>query len=111
MAERDIQHAIRLELGLDPRVVLWRNTQGFYKEAGRSISYGVGGPGGADLLGILRPSGRFVALEVKQASGRVSPEQEKFLELVRRSGGFGAVVRSVDEARAAIARAVNGASE
>jgi len=33
------------------------------------------------------------------------------LELVRRMGGFAAVVRSVDEAKAALARARNGESE
>jgi len=111
MAERNLQHEIRLALGTDTRVVLFRNTTGFYKHEGRSISYGVGGPGGADLLGMLSPSGRFVALEIKTDRGQLTDDQERFLNLVRRRGGFATVVRSVDDARAAIDRACSGASE
>ena len=65
--------------------------------------------GSADLIGCL--GGRFIALEVKAAAGRTSPEQRQWLDLVRRNGGFAAVVRSVDEARAAIARARRGERE
>lgn len=111
MLEREIQHAVRLALGTDPRVVLWRNAQGFYREEGRAIQYGIGGAGGSDLIGMLRGSGRWVALEIKTATGRTTPEQERFLSLVRKCGGFACVVRSVDEARAAVTRACAGASE
>jgi hypothetical protein len=50
-------------------------------------------------------SGRFVALEVKTPTGRVSPDQRRWADLVRARGGYVATVRSVDEARAAIAEA------
>ena len=63
----------------------------------------------SDLIGCL--NGRFVALEVKTATGRATSEQRLWLDLVRRHGGFAAIVRSVDDARAAIARARTGASE
>lgn len=43
--------------------------------------------------------GRFVALEVKTAKGRVTPLQEKRLEDIRQAGGIAAVVRSVDDVR------------
>jgi hypothetical protein len=72
------------------------------------VRYGLA-VGSADLIGCL--DGRFVALEVKAAAGRTSPEQRQWLDLVRRNGGFACVVRSVDEARAAIARARKGAHE
>ena len=68
----------------------------------------------ADLgwFGILVPEGRFVALEVKAPNGKgPTPEQERFLELVRRSGGFAAVVRSVSDAREAVSRARLGDSK
>lgn len=66
--------------------------------------------GGADLIGIL--TGRFIALEVKRPKkGRESEEQQMFMQLVRAKGGFAAIVRSVDEAHAAIQRAREGASE
>jgi VRR-NUC domain len=50
-------------------------------------------------------SGRSLALEVKTPDGRVTEHQARFLERVRQHGGIAAVVRSVDDARAAITRA------
>ena len=57
-----------------------------------------------------RRTGRLVALEVKTPTGRVAPEQEQWLELVRRMGYFACVVRSVADARDALARA-HGAAQ
>lgn len=112
MAERDIQHAILEALGADPRVRLLRNNVGVAEIHGRRVAYGVGGPGGSDLIGLLPAAGgRFIALEIKTDRGRVSPEQEQFIRAIRRNGGFAAVVRSVDDARAAVDRAIAGASE
>jgi hypothetical protein len=48
---------------------------------------------------------------VKSARGVSSPEQIMFANLVRHKQGFAAVVRSVDEARAALDRCRNGANE
>lgn len=105
MAERDVQQAIRLAVGSMPGVVLWRNSIGAAKGAdGRWSRYGLC-PGSADLIGIVAPHGRFLALEVKGARGRASADQVMFLALVERMGGVGEVVRSVEEATAAVARA------
>ena len=106
MTEREILRAIRLELGGRSDLVLWRNSTGtaeYYDRSGRPhrVPYGLV-PGASDLIGILAPSGRLVALEVKTARGRVSKDQKMFLNLVRRMGGIGAVVRSVDDAIDAI---------
>lgn len=135
--EADIQQAIRLALGLEPGLVLWRNNVGaaVHHDSGRPVHYGVGGKGGSDLIGLLSvdlstvreepsagvpihvclhhlsPLARFVALEIKRPGGRVTKEQNDFLALVRSLGGFGAVVHSVDEARDTIARARRGARE
>ena len=115
MSETQIQQAIRIALGDEPDLVLWRNSTGQTEEwnpndgSSRALRYGLA-VGSADLVGILRP-GRFFALEVKTAKGRVRPKQETWLALVRRMGGFAAVVRSVDEAKAALTRARNGESE
>jgi hypothetical protein len=58
-----------------------------------------GGPmterGVSDLLCCYE--GRFLAIEVKRPGGRVSPEQERFLERVRAAGGIGLVIHSIDE--------------
>lgn len=111
-AESAIQDAIRLALGTEPGLVLWRNNVGtaeHWTERGtQRVRYGLA-PGSADLVGIC--GGRFIALEVKTPAGRVAPEQVQWLALVRRQGGFAAVVRSVEEARAAIARCRAGGAE
>lgn len=117
MTEAQISDAIRLALGSDPTIVLWRNNCGVAEHwNGKSVDtvrYGLAN-GSADFIGVLKTSetsGRFVALEIKSATGRVTPDQVTWLALVRRMGGFAAVVRSVDEARAAIERARGGACE
>ncbi len=69
------------------------------------------GKGSADLVGIIRGPGRAIALEVKTPSGVVSPEQPLWLAAVRALGGFAAVVRSPEEAIAAIDRACRGESK
>ena len=108
VSEGAIQDAIRLALASEPGLVLWRNNVGVAEHRGVRVRYGLA-VGSADLVGCL--DGRFVALEVKTATGRVAPEQKLWLDLVRRYGGFAAIVRSVDEARAAIARARAGGNQ
>ena len=81
------------------------------------VRYGLA-EGSADLVGLV--DGRFVAVEVKAHDGRISAEQEQWLALVRRSGGFAAVLRGpvTDDEIAVqracmdiVARARAGASE
>lgn len=104
MSEADVQDAIRLaahSLGL----VLWRNNTGLAVDGLRRIRYGLA-LGSSDLIGILVPEGRFIALEVKAPNGKgPTPEQERFLALVRRSGGVAAVVRSVEDVQQVIVAA------
>ena len=125
MAERDIQHQIREALGLEPDLCLWRNNSGVFDDGrGGKVRTGLG-VGSADLVGILQIDhittgggtriglnlGRFFALEIKTARGRTTDEQDQWLELVRRRGGFAAVVRSVQEAKQALERARRGESK
>lgn len=116
MREREIQHAIRLRLGREEDLVLFRNQVGQAKErdeetgAIRVIPYGLA-KGSADLVGILRPAGRWFCLEVKAERGALRPDQRLWLELVRKFGGFAAVVRSVEEAVEALDRARKGGFE
>ena len=111
MSESALVASIRLALGRDSRVVLWRNNTGsalqdFGSGGMRPLKYGLC-VGSSDLIGIVAPHGRLIALEVKTASGRVTREQQQFLSLVERMGGVARVVRSVDDAL----RAVDAASE
>lgn len=106
--EIHLQQAVRLALGREPDLVLWRNAAGVARhDSGHTQRFGLC-PGAADLIGI-GPNGRFFALEIKTCRGRLSDDQSRFLDLVRRYGGFAAVVRSVDEAHDALARARRGA--
>jgi hypothetical protein len=97
---RTILEALRQE----PDVLVWRNTTGVTHHESRRVTYGLA-LGSSDLIGLLGPHGRFVALEVKTPDGRVTEHQARFLARVRHHGGIAAVVRSVDDARATIAPA------
>lgn len=114
MTEAQIQDAVRLALGQREDVLVFRNNVGVAEHwNGRSVDvvrYGLA-PGSADLVGLAGPQGRFFALEVKTPTGRATADQEKWLALVRRFGGFACVVRSVDEALAAVERAIGGGHE
>lgn len=97
-------HAIRVALGKRPDVVLWRNQSGAVRVAERWQRYGLQ-VGASDLIGILKPSGRFIALEVKTTRGVVAKEQVMFLDLVNSMGGVGRIVRSVEDAIRAVEEA------
>jgi len=113
--ESQILAAIRKAANDEPGLVLWRLTQGgAITRAGHTYRAGLSINGASDLIGVLLlgPAvGRFVALEVKTKRGRPSAEQLMFLDLVRQMGGFGAIVRSVEDFRAAIQRAREGSSK
>jgi hypothetical protein len=90
-------------------VRLWRNNCGSLQDKhGRWVKFGVANPGGADLIGfktvtvtkdmVGKRLAVFVALEVKQKNGRVRPEQQVFIDLVKLKGGIAAIVRSVEQA-------------
>lgn len=55
---------------------------------------GVGRNGIPDILACYR--GRFISIEVKQARGRVRPQQAYELERIRRAGGCAIVARDVE---------------
>lgn len=56
--------------------------------------------GVSDILGIIPPLGRVLAIEVKSAKGRASPEQIAFLDRVNKDGGIGFIARSYQEVEA-----------
>ncbi|WP_461251287.1 VRR-NUC domain-containing protein [Treponema sp. R8-4-B8] len=55
-----------------------------------------GRKGSSDIIGVL-PDGRFLAVEIKAAHGRLSQEQSAFLEKVRSMGGVAVIARSIRE--------------
>lgn len=127
VAEASIMDAVKAVLIADPRCLLWRNEIGhnthFPDGTPRRgpIKYGVCNPGGADLIGLYGssadvpvhgitsyPPARFLAVETKTASGRLSPEQHAFGTWIARRNGVYAVVRSTDQARQLLAYLQHG---
>jgi hypothetical protein len=98
LTEAQLQDQIRLALGSTGQILLYRNNCGVADMRGFKIRFGVGNPGGSDLVGVFR--GRAVFVEIKTPVGRVSPEQRAFQGCVERHGGIYVVLRSVDDALA-----------
>ena len=73
------------------------------------MTFGVGSPGGSDLIGYRKVTvtpemvgqeiAQFAAVEVKTPKGRVRPEQQQFIEHIRSAGGIAGIARSVAEAQ------------
>lgn len=101
MKESNTQKLIMLALS-EAGCLIWRNNTGVLKnEAGIPIRFGLC-VGSSDLIGIHR--GRFIAVEVKAKTGRVRPEQQRFIDAVNRAGGIAGVCRSVEDALALIGK-------
>ena len=78
--------------------LVWRNNCGVLPDkTGRPIRYGVGNPGGADLIGIA-PDGRFLGVECKTAMGQPTDAQLRFIAAVQRAGGRAGIARCADDA-------------
>lgn len=108
MTKRTPEAAATREILLGTRhLVLWfRNPVGraIPLHAAHPLVYGVGGVGGADYIGIVRATGRFIAMEDKRADGRgvITDEQANFLRVVREAGGIGVVATCVRDVVQAI---------
>lgn len=101
MTESVLMDRIRLVLGREQAAVWWRNNTGVAQTGnGYIVRYGLGN-GSADLVGLFR--GHFVAVEIKTPTGRQSDDQRRWQSLVESKGGFYAIVRSEDDARALLA--------
>ncbi len=101
---------IQAEFGVEQR--LWRNVvSGVYigklvggKIGGtitlahsRFMNVGLGGKGGADLIGI-GPGGLFLSVEVKQPGTGPRPDQRRWRDMVLDRGGLAGTAHNVEEA-------------
>lgn len=73
----------------DAKLGKFRHQHGSFKRKGIS-----------DIVGIYE--GRFLAIEVKSESGRLSSDQKVFLDDVKANGGIAIVARSVDDVERAL---------
>jgi hypothetical protein len=107
MSEQHIQQHIRLACSTGP-VRLFRNNTGVLRDQhGRPVSFGLC-KGSADLIGwttrtitadmVGQQVAVFTSIEVKTASGRLSPEQRQWLAAVETAGGIAGVAKSVADA-------------
>lgn len=81
-------------------IVAWRNNTGGVKVDKRFVRFGQ--PGSADILGILPPDGRLVAVECKCGRNEPTELQRDWLQRVAGAGGLALVVYSLDELMEAI---------
>ncbi len=106
-AETNLQAQIWKAASQSPDVRLFRNNVGTCTTAdGRFVRFGLC-PGSSDLIGLKsvtvtpdmvgKTIALFVAVEVKTPRGRVTDEQQRFLDFVQRSGGCAGVARSVED--------------
>lgn len=102
VSETALMLAIRDALLATGRVLLWRNNCGRLQDrGGRWVSYGLG-LGSPDLVGILRPAGRLVAVEVKVPGKKPEPHQDAWHRAARAAGALVIVAHSVEEALAGL---------
>lgn len=116
--ERDVQSDVRETLSSMRGVVHWRNNVGSLQDAsGRWVQYGLC-DGSADLIACvptqltctscgapLPPLGRFVGLEVKGPTSRVTPAQIAWQRVVEGAHGVAGIVREPLEAVELVQRA------
>lgn len=108
-AETELQQRIRLALGTQRDLRLFRNQVGQLPDprTGRPVQFGLA-RGSADLIGwrtiTITPEmvgtrvAVFTSLEVKTPTGRLTPAQHNWLGAVRSAGGIAGVARSVSDA-------------
>lgn len=99
---------IRLELGKRTDCIIFRNSVGYDQE--KRVKYGLM-KGSSDLIGLVKPSGRMIALEIKlpgwkKPRNEHEREQAEFIQMIKQAGGHGAFVTSVPEANAHVTFAI-----
>lgn len=101
LGESAIQAAVLKRL-TDLGCFVWRNNTGsfvrnyFSQREGRmkQTFFRAGRKGLPDIVG-LTPSGKFIGLEIKSKTGKVSPEQKEVLATMKRMGAIAGVVRDI----------------
>jgi len=96
MKELNIQRLIMVAL-TERGCTVWRNNTGALKDPdGRLVRFGLC-VGSSDIIG-MTPEGKFLAIEVKTRTGRLSDQQRKFIDHVNARGGIAGVARLPQDA-------------
>ena len=94
--EHTIQNEIRVALTENGYTVFRANVGKVKTTDGRWFDTGLP-KGHPDLYG-FRPDGKIFYIEVKNANGRVRPEQKQFIKTVKARGALAGIARSVEDA-------------
>ena len=94
--EHTIQNEIRVALTENGYTVFRANVGKVKTADGRWFDTGLP-KGHPDLYG-FRPDGKVFYIEVKNAKGRVRPEQKQFIKTVKARGALAGIARSVEDA-------------
>lgn len=99
--ETELVKRILIEFGGSPGLKLWRHNVGAAKDKrGALIRFGMAGQ--PDIMGVLGPHGRFVAIECKSPTGRIGPAQANWRAAFEPLGILYILARSVDDVRRAL---------
>lgn len=109
MKESNIQRQIQIDASAD-EVLLMRNNIGAYTtDAGHRIAFGVGGPGGSDLVGgtpleitqdmVGSTVCVLTVIEVKTEKGKPTEQQKNFISAIIARHGIAGVARSYGDVR------------
>ena len=97
LKESDIQKATIDLLKLKRFIVFKHRNVGIWKrETERYIPLSAGEKGISDIIA-CSPKGIFWAVEVKKPDGKVSAEQQDFIDRVNANGGVAYVAYSIDD--------------
>jgi VRR-NUC domain-containing protein len=73
---------------------VWRNNSGGFKVQDRYIK--AGRKGSSDIIG-CSSEGKLIAVEVKDKKGRLTAEQETFLDQIKQRGGYAILAYTLDD--------------
>ena len=106
--ETKLQQEIRLAIGKIPPLRLFRNQVGQLPDprTGRPVQFGLA-KGSSDLIGfkkikitedmIGQEIAQFVSIEIKTEKGKLTTQQNNWLNFINKSGGITGVARSIKD--------------
>lgn len=99
MEQREHQLMNEIRLGVADECVTFRANVGKVRTPdGRYFDTGLP-VGFSDLFGVRKSDGKAVFLEVKTAKGRVSENQQNFINAMQENNAIAGICRSVDDAK------------
>ena len=108
MNEKELCNQIVEYILYSGKAWVWRNNAGTIpiQSKGKTRIIKVGQKGEADILGIRKSDGKFIAIEVKLPERKklVTEFQKEYLEKVKEYGGLAGVATSCEEAKEIISQ-------